>query len=129
MPVPSETASVNASTRQSTPTSAPSSPTRGRPAVLTEQRADAEPAEDQAEHAADDRQHDAFGQQLADDPAARAADRRADRDLAPAAGRAHEQEVRDVGAGDEQHEADGADQHEQRRADVPDERLPDRLRR
>ena len=43
-----------------------------------------------------------------------AADRGADRDLAPPPGRAHEQQVRDVGAGDQQHEADGADEHEQR---------------
>ena len=37
-------------------------------------------------------------------------------DLAPPAGGADEQQVGDVGAGDEQHEADGADQHQQRRA-------------
>ena len=60
---------------------------------------------DQAEHAAGQRQHDALGEQLADDAAARAADRGADRDLAPASGRAHEQQVGDVGAGDEQDEA------------------------
>ena len=40
----------------------------------------------------------------------------ADRNLAPAPGRPHEQQVRDVGAGDEQHEADRADQHEQGRS-------------
>ena len=48
-------------------------------------------------------------------------------DLAPAAGGADEQQVGDVGAGDQQHEADGADQHEQRRAHVADERLAQRL--
>ncbi len=38
-PVTSDTASVKARTRQSSPTSAPNSPTRGSPAVLTESRA------------------------------------------------------------------------------------------
>ena len=89
--------------------------TRG---VDREQRANAGPADEQPEHAAGERQHDALGQQLPDDAAARSADRGADRDLAPAAGGAHEQQVGDVGAGDQQHEADGAAVDQQRRLDV-----------
>ena len=96
---------------------APFSPTRGSPAVLTdEQRADAGPAHEQPEHAAGEREDDAFGQQLPDDAAARSADGGADRDLAPAAGRAHQQQVGDVGARDQQHEADGAAVDQQRRS-------------
>ena len=56
-----------------------------------------------------------------------AAERRADGDLALAAGGAHQQQVGDVGAGDEQHEADGAGEHEQRLADVADQHLADRI--
>ena len=78
---------------------------------------------DEAEHAAGERQHDALGQQLADDAAAAGADRRADRDLAPPAGRAHQQQVRDVRARDQQHEADGAGEHRAASAHVADERF------
>ena len=86
-----------------------------------EQRANAERAEAEAEHAAGQRQHHALGQQLPNDAAAAGADRRADRDLALAARGAHEQQVRDVGAGDQQHKADRAQQDEQRRPDVADD--------
>ena len=51
------------------------------------------------------------------------ADRGSNRDLALARGRAHQQQVRDVRARDQQHEADRADQHQQRRAHVLDERF------
>ena len=47
-------------------------------------------------------------------PGARGAQRKADGDLAPAAQRAREQQVGDVGAGDEQHERDHSGQREQR---------------
>ena len=43
--------------------------------------------------------------------------------LTPPARRAHQQQVRDVRASDQQDEADGADQHEQRLAHVADERF------
>ena len=110
------------------PTSAPSSPTRGRPAVLIDSSARMPSVPNgQAERAADDRQHHALGEQLADDAAARAAERGADRDLALAARGAHQQQVRDVRARDQQHEADGAEQHEQRLPHVADEHLADRI--
>ena len=48
-------------------------------------------------------QHDALGEQFADDPPAPAADCGDDGHLPLPAGRAHEQQVGDVGAGDEQH--------------------------
>ena len=52
--------------------------------------------------------------ELPDEAAAPGADGESHGDLAPAAGRAHEKQIGDVGAGDEQHEPDGAEQHEQR---------------
>jgi hypothetical protein len=92
-----------------------------------EQRPDADDADRQPENAAHRRQQDALGQQLANDPAAAGADRRTNRDLAPAHGRAHEQQVRDVRAGDQQDEDDRAQQHPQRRSHVADDHLLHRL--
>ena len=55
--------------------------------------------------------------------------RGADRHLAAPADRAGQQQVRDVGAGDQQHEADGADEDPQRTADVADDLLAAAARR
>ena len=55
----------------------------------------------------------ALGEELADEPPPAGADGQAYGDLAPAMERAAEEQVRDVGAGDEQDEAD--DGHQQRR--------------
>ena len=57
------------------------------------------------------------------------ADGGADGDLPLAAGSAHEQQARHVGAGDQQHEADRPEQHQQQRPGVPDQRVADRLHR
>ena len=83
---------------------------RGRPAVLIDSSARMpSDAEAETERAADHRQHHAFGQQLADDAAARPAPSAARSAISRLrAGGAHQQQVRDVGAGDQQHEADGA---------------------
>ena len=59
-----------------------------------------------------EREQHAFGEQLADDAAAAGADGGADGDLARAAGGARQQQVGDVGAGDQQHAADRAQQDE-----------------
>ena len=83
----------------------------------------------QPEHAAGQREQDAFGQQLPDDAAASRADGRADRDLALAARRAHEQQVGDVRARDQQDEADGAEQDPERRPDVARPARPAAARR
>ena len=53
--------------------------------------------------------------------AATRAERETDRHLAMPRRRAREQHVRDVRAGDEQHEPDGAEQHQECRADVADD--------
>ena len=64
------------------------------------------PADQQPQRPTRERQDDALSEQLPDDAPARSADRRADSDFAAAAGRPDQQQVRDVGAGDEQHKAD-----------------------
>ncbi len=68
-----------------------------------------------AERPSDRRQHEALDEQLPHDLPARRAERRAQRELALTGGAARQQQVRDVGAGDEQHESDGAEQQPQRR--------------
>ncbi len=82
----------------------------------------------EADGAADDSEDEAFDQQLPDDPPAGGAEGGAHRDLAPALGRAREQQVGDVGAGDQQHEGDGAKNREERRpAGAADEAGLERL--
>ena len=54
------------------------------------------------------------------------AERETNRGLAPARRRPREQQVRHVGARDQQDEADGADEHQQRRLGVADDRVVQR---
>ena len=91
------------------------------------QRVDAELREQQAGRAADRREHDALGDQLANDAPAVAADRRAHRQLALARRGAHQQQVRDVRAGDQQHEHHRAHQRDQLRPHVGDQVVVHRL--
>ena len=74
------------------------------------QEADAGERERQADDARDAGQHEALGEQLTDDPRTAGAERRPDGDLALTAFGAREQQVGDVGAGDEQQECDRAEQ-------------------
>ena len=74
-----------------------------------------------ADDGGDEREHDAFGEQLADDPAAAGAERCTNGELAGARGAARQQQVGDVAARDEQHEADGAEQREHPPRVVADE--------
>ena len=60
-------------------------------------------------------------QQLPQQPAAGSAQRRSDGQLALTSGRSREQQVRDVDAGDQQHEKDRAEQDQQRPPDVADD--------
>ena len=71
--------------------------------------------DEHAERAADDGQHGGLGDQLNDDASARGTDGGAHRELAPPGCAPHEEEVRDVGAGDQQHERDGGEEHAQHR--------------
>ena len=66
--------------------------------------------EQHAEHAAGERQQDALGQELAQQPAAAGANRHPDRHLARARRAAGQLQVGDVGARDEQQERDRAEQ-------------------
>ena len=77
--------------------------------------------------AADHRQRHTLGEELPDDACPTGADRRAQRNLALAGCRAHQQQVRDVGARDEQNKCNGRAQDEQRRTRVPHEDLLKRL--
>ena len=72
--------------------------------------------EHQSDDAAGDREHEALGERLADQPAASGAERQPHRDLLLPRRRAAQQQVGDVRARDQQHEADHGHQHEERRA-------------
>ena len=65
-------------------------------------------AEDETEDAAGEGEEDAFGKQLTDDVSAACAERDADGELALASCGADEEEICDVGAGDEEDESDSA---------------------
>ena len=69
---------------------------------------------DDAEHAAGPRHQQALGEQLPNQASATGAERQAQRELAPPRHRARQQQHGDVGARDQQHEADHAHQQQQR---------------
>ena len=80
-----------------------------------------------AERAAGNREHEAFGQELPNQLAAASAERQPHRDLALPHDAARDQQVRDVGAGDQQHEPDHAHQDDERRREfVAEARVADR---
>ena len=66
-----------------------------------EQCADAKNSEEQTNDAARHRQHDAFSQQLTDDPSTAGAESGANRDLAFAPSGAGQEQIGDIGAGDQ----------------------------
>ena len=72
----------------------------------------------QPERAADNGEHHAFGQELANQARTPGAERSPNRNLALADRRAREQQVRHVCTGDEQDEADRGEQRQQRRTHV-----------
>ncbi len=84
--------------------------------VQPRQRPRAGPREHEPGQAAAGRQHEALGRELPQEPRAAGAERAAHRHLALARGRAREEQVRDVRARDQQHEAD---RHEQRHERPP----------
>ena len=73
------------------------------------------------------REQQALGEQLPHQPRAAAAERRAHRELALARRRPHEQQVRDVRARNQHHEAHRAHERQDHRPDVGDEILVHRL--
>ncbi len=72
----------------------------------------------QARQPAGDPEHQALGDDLPDNPAARGAERRAHRQFLPAADEARDQQVGDVGAGQEQQQAHDHRQHRQHQPHV-----------
>ena len=70
--------------------------------------------------AAEQRQEQALDQQLPHEAPARRAERRPDGDLAPPYRRAREQQVRHVGAGDEEHHGHGAGEGDEERPRIAD---------
>ena len=113
MPQASDTAMVNAATRRSRPGVTKLGKVTGLCAISSDDRA---AREQQPGGRAERRQHAAFGDQLPHQPAAAGAERGAHGDLAAARFRARDQQVGDVGAGDEQDERDRRHQRQQRRA-------------
>ena len=75
-------------------------------------------SDQQACSATDQTEQQAFGQHLAQQSAPSGAERRPNRELALPRGGAGEQQVRDVGAGDQQDEAHRTEQDDQRPLDV-----------
>ena len=121
--VSSESAAAKASTPLSTRTSA----RRGTPCGWSASKAvHQHPREQDPGDAAREGQQQALREELAHDAALPGAERRAQRELALAAGDAREQQVRDVDARHEQHQAHRAEQHEQGPARVADRRLVQR---
>ena len=84
-----------------------------------EQRLEAEPGQADPERATEHGNDDPFGHELADQTSASGAERRSHGELAPAGLGAGQQQVGEVRAGDEQHEADRALKHPERRLTVP----------
>ena len=92
-----------------------------------QQQPDADPREPDAGDGAGAGEHQALGEQLAHEARPRAPERRPHRQLALARGRADEQQVRDVGARDEQHERHRPHERQDRGPDVGDQILVHRL--
>ena len=82
--------------------------------------------EQQSQCAAQQPEHEALHQQLPRETSAAGAERRPDGELVMPVLRAHEHEVRDVRAGDHEHDPDRAHQHPQHVADVAHQLLLER---
>src|SRR4029079_4446598 len=88
---------------------------RDRAREQARQEVDSPEGEGDATRAADRGEKAALDQELPDQAAAAGPEGGVDRDLAAAVGRAREQQVADVGGGDEQDEADRTQQDQERR--------------
>ena len=85
------------------------------------ERADADLRQREPEQRGGQREHEALGQELADDPRPPGAERRANGQLARPRRAAREQQVGEIAARDQQHEADRAEHHEEPRPIVSDD--------
>ena len=109
-PVSNETPAVNSSTRGSKLRSIEALPRNGGPERPQARCAPSSATSIPAAPPSNGRQH-ALGQQLPHDPAASRAHRRANAHLFFARRRLREQQVREVDAGDQQHDADDRHHH------------------
>ena len=91
-----------------------------------EQSAEPPPGEQYADGAGNQRQRDAFDELFSDEPASTRTEGVPNAELALSCRRPNEQQIRDIGAGDEQYEADRREQYEQRRAHAADELVAER---
>ena len=80
---------------------------------------------EQADEAAEEAEEHVLDEELARQPAAAGAERRADRDLAAARGRAGELDARDVGGRGGEEERDGHEEDDDRLADLAGHRVED----
>src|SRR4029078_11736665 len=92
------------------------------------QQVDSKLRESEAEQCAAGSQHETFGEHLTDESAATAAKRGSYGELALTRRRTNEQQIGNVGAGDQQDERDGAHERENRRADIAAHVLVTQLR-
>lgn len=79
-------------------------------------RGDEHPPREQAQDSADQRKHDALGNDLLQQAAAPRTERRASREFACSSAHAREQQVGDVGAGDRQDQPRAGEEEQERRA-------------
>ncbi len=93
--------------------------------VDAEQGANPDDSGGGSDRSADQGEEYAFGEQLADDAGTSSAHGDADGHFATAADGACQEEIGDVGTGDQEDEADGAGEHQDGRANVADEGLAD----
>src|SRR5262249_7760936 len=96
---------------------------RGRP---RDEKPEGSPGQGEPAEAADEADHDALDDELRGDAPAARAERPAQGELVPPALGAHEEQVRDIGAGDQKDRADAAHENPEKRADVADDLLPER---
>ena len=121
-----ETTPVKIRTRRSSPTSS----ARGRATGSSRERGSASPgSEQQAKRRAAHREKDALGEKLTDHACSTGAECGTDGKFAGATGRARQQEIGDVHAGNEEHKANSGQQHQKKRLDGSDHFLLHRLQR
>ena len=113
-------ASMKPNTRQSRPKSRSNDRNRYLSGSRLRSQLRQPAADDQSGGAAGDREHQALGEQLPDDANASGAEREPGRDLLAAGGGPRQEQPGDVGAGNQQHDADGG---ERQVGETPQRRL------
>ena len=97
--------------------------TRNAPGIDGQQKPYARESENESEDATGNRDHQALGEQLTNDVPASGAERRARSKFPLARGGANQQQIRNVGAGNQEHQTDGAKQYVKGRTSIADHQL------